>query len=178
MKWAFIDYENICTLEPIDISSYRKVVIFMGATQEKLNFGKVQHPSPFNINIVQIKDIGGNNLDFHLSYYLGLSESKAPKEVAFDVISNDNGYLPLIRHIRSKGRECNHIKFGTEVNKFIGKLRNQPMNLRPQKVASLRNHIASQMNLKGNETAIQNQMNQLVTQNVIVIKGSDLTYTI
>ncbi len=177
MKWAFIDYENICTLEPIDISSYVKVVVFMGAKQEKLNFGKSQHPSPFNLNIVQIKDIGANNLDFHLSYYLGVSEAKAPKEIVFDVISNDNGYLPLIRHIRAKGRICNHIKFGSRTNKLIEKLRSKPVSLRPKKVASLRNHIASQMNLKGNESAIQNQMNQLVTQNVIVINGSDLKYT-
>jgi hypothetical protein len=33
MKWAFIDYENVGCLSKIDLSTYEKVVVFIGAKQ-------------------------------------------------------------------------------------------------------------------------------------------------
>lgn len=39
MKWAFIDYENIGSLEKIDLEIYQRIIIFLGAKQSKIDFG-------------------------------------------------------------------------------------------------------------------------------------------
>ena len=179
MMWAFVDYENIGTLESVDLTLYSKAVIFLGAKQQKIDFGNSRYQQPINMVIVQVEEVGANNLDFHLSYYLGKCETKVAKDVGFDIISNDNGFAPLIEHIRSNGRACNQIKTLCQelsVEKFITVLCAKPIGQRPKKVETLRNHIAAQMSLKGNELAIQNHINQLVNKKVIAIEDSALKY--
>ena len=179
MKWAFIDYENTGTLGSIDLSSYKKVIVFLGAKQPRIDFGGTFYKKPLNLVVIQMKGISPNNLDFHLSYYLGKCENKAAKEICFDIISNDNGFTPLVAHIKSNGRECNHIKVGTgttTTSTLAEKLSQQAVHLRPKKVVSLRNYIASQLGISGNEIAIQNHLNQLVTEKILTIDESGVKY--
>lgn len=179
MKWAFIDYENVGTLGRVDLSSYDKVIVFLGAKQPKLDFTDTKYDKPINIVVVQLKAHQANNLDFHLSYYLGRFDSQAPESVAFEVVSNDTGFSPLIAHIKNGGRPCKQVKIASatpDTQKLVESLRSQAKEKRPKKVASLRNHIASHLGLKGNELAIQNQLNQLVTANVIKISGDGIEY--
>ncbi|WP_229360329.1 PIN domain-containing protein [Ferrimonas sediminicola] len=75
MKWAFIDYENIGRLDKVDL-------------------GSQHYPSPIELTLIQVQEIQSNNLDFHLSYYLGKFDALEAPEIAFDVISNDNGFTP------------------------------------------------------------------------------------
>jgi len=179
MKWAFIDYENVGCLSKIDLSTYEKVVIFIGAKQPKLDFGEKKYESPINLVLIQIKATQANNLDFHLSYYLGKFDQEANANVAFDVITNDNGFTPLISHIKSNGRGCKQVKLTnptSEITKLIHSLKSKPKEKRPQKVLSLRNHIASHMKAKGNEVAIQNFLNQLISQNILTVSESGVQY--
>lgn len=179
MKWAFIDYENIGNLEKIDLSVYQKIIVFLGAKQPKIDFGEKKYDIPLEMVIVQLKATQSNNLDFHLSYYLGRYDSAAGKDVTFDIISNDNGFTPLIAHIKANGRTCKHIKLATVENisaKLLQSLTSKPKDKRPKKVASLRNHIASHMRIKGNELAIQGYLNQLVSDNVISVSGDSVEY--
>ena len=179
MKWAFIDYENIGSLGKIDLSSYERVIVFLGAKQPKLDFADTKYDKPISLVVVQLKATQANNLDFHLAYYLGKFDSEAPQTVTFEVLSNDTGFSPLIAHIKNSGRPCKQLKIvstpaGTQ--KLIQSLTSKPIEKRPQKVTSLRNHIASHLGLKGNEVAIQNQLNQLVTTNIIKISGTNIEY--
>lgn len=179
MKWAFIDYENIGSLGKVDLSSYERVIVFLGAKQSRLDFTDAKNDKPLNLVVVQLKAIQANNLDFHLAYYLGKFDSEAPHGVTFEVVSNDNGFSPLIAHIKNGGRPCKQVKIsGTPPNtqKFVESLTSKPKDKRPKKVASLRNHIASHLGLKGNEVAIQNQLNQLVTANVVKILSDNIEY--
>lgn len=179
MKWAFIDYENIGCLSKIDLSVYEKVIVFAGAKQPKIDFGDKKYESPINLVLIQIKAIQSNNLDFHLSYYLGKYTQEVPTTISFEVITNDNGFSPLIAHIKANGRPCKQVKLVSasgEISKLIHSLKSKPKEKRPQKVESLRNHIASQMKAKGNEVAIQNYLNQLVNQNVLTVSGNDVQY--
>jgi hypothetical protein len=184
MKWAFIDYENVGGLEKVDLSSYCKVIVFLGAKQEKVDFGSKKYDCPIEMVLIQVKVTQENNLDFHLSYYLGKYENEAPKNVAFDVISNDKGFTPLIAHIKTSGRICKQIKStvissitkASTNNKLIDSLISKPKEKRPQKIVSLKNHIASHMGIQGNEVAIQNFMNQLVNKNLIVVSGEGIEY--
>ena len=179
MKCAFIDYENVGCLSKIDLSAYEKVVVFIGAKQPKLDFGSKKYDVPINLVLVQIKATQPNNLDFHLSFYLGQYNAEAPSTVTFDVISNDNGFAPLISHIRPNGRICKQVKLSSptgELSKLIHSLKSKPKEKRPQKVLSLKNHIASHMKIQGNEVAIQNHVNQLVNSNILVLSESGIEY--
>lgn len=62
------------------------------------------------IVLVQLKATQSNNLDFHLSYYLGKYDGDIPADVSFDIISNDKGFSPLIAHIKANGRACKQVK--------------------------------------------------------------------
>lgn len=192
MKWAFIDYENIGCLSKVDLAAYQKIVLFLGATQPKIDLGDKKYDAPIEFVLVQLKATQSNNLDFHLSYYLGKYDNDAQASVTFDIISNDNGFVPLIAHIKTNGRACKQVKVATTKavikvapakqaqpstkNKLISSLMSKPKEKRPKKVASLRNHIAAHMLVKGNEVAIQNYFNQLVNEKLINISGDSVEY--
>ena len=121
-----------------------------------------------------MKEVQANNLDFHLSYYLGKYDAIAEKQIAFEVISNDNGYSPLISHVKSNGRTCKQIKVASPSqsgDKLLSSLMSKPKEKRPQKIVSLKNYIDAHLGLKGNEVAIQNQVNYLVNSKVISVTG-------
>jgi ribosomal protein L31E len=179
MKWAFIDYENVGGLGKIELSIYEKVIVFLGAQQPKIDFGDKKYDTPINLVLVQLKATQSNNLDFHLSYYLGKYNSEASSSVSFDIISNDNGFSPLIAHIKSNGRNCKQVKIANALGvttKLITSLTSKPKEKRPQKVVTLRNHIASHMRIKGDEVAIQNYLNKLVNENIVSISGEGIEY--
>ncbi|GGO80448.1 hypothetical protein GCM10011348_17130 [Marinobacterium nitratireducens] len=179
MKWAFIDYENIGCLSKVDLGAYRKVVLFLGAKQPKIDLGDKKYDSPVDLVLVQLKATQSNNLDFHLSYYLGKFDSEAPTDVSFEIISNDNGFSPLIAHIKVNGRPCKQVKVqpATDIkNKLITFITSTPKEKRPKKVNGLRNCIATHLGINGNEVAIQNNFNQLVNQKIIKISGDEVEY--
>lgn len=205
MKWAFIDLENIGNLADIELTTYDKIVIFIGAKQHRLDFGSKKYDSPLNLTVIQIKATQANNLDFHLAYYLGKYDSETANDICFDLISNDNGFTPLVAHIKANGRLCVQVKStkavvkaATPINtktqnqikppakpvikttanttKLVDSLLARPKEKRPQKVVSLRNHIASHMRVQGNEIAIQNHLNQLVNANIVSLTGDGVVY--
>lgn len=179
MKWAFIDYENVGGMEKIDLSQYERVIVFLGANQPKLDFGVAKYDSPINLIIVQIKATQANNLDFHLAYYLGKYDREAEKTVSFDVITNDNGFAPLLGHVKSNGRPCKQIKLVTvaaSTQKLLSSLIKSPKEKRPKTVSSLKNHIAAHLKLQGNEIAIQGQLNKLVSEKKVALNGESVEY--
>lgn len=179
MKWAFIDYENVGCLSKVDLSCYERVIIFLGANQPKLDFGDVRYDKPINLILVQLKATQANNLDFHLSYYLGKFDNEAPADITFEVVSSDGGFSPLIAHIKNTGRPCKQLRMTStpaDIERLVHSLVSTPKEKRPQKVTSLRNHIAAQLKLKGNELAIQQQLNHLINTKVLQIAGDSIEY--
>ncbi|MFD1008425.1 PIN domain-containing protein [Oceanisphaera ostreae] len=179
MKWAFIDYENVGCLSKIDLSTYSKIILFLGAMQPKIDLGETKYDSPIELVLIQLKATQANNLDFHLSYYLGKFDSEVPSNITFEIISNDQGFSPLIEHIKTSGRACKQVKVTTTLStksKLISSLTSKPKDKRPKKVASLRNHIAASMGVKGNDLAIQNYFNQLINEKIIKVSGDSVEY--
>lgn len=180
MKWAFIDYENVGCLGKVDLSQYEKAFVFIGATQSKLSFGETKYVAPIDLTILTLQVTQSNNLDFHLSYYLGKYNEEAADDVVFEVISNDNGFSPLIAHIRANGRQCKQVKIKTPPpeaeEKLITSLLSKPVAKRPQKVDSLCNHIASHMKVQGNEVSIRKYLNQLVHTGIVTVAGEGVKY--
>lgn len=179
MKWAFIDYENIGNLGKVNLSEYERVVVFLGAKQPKLDFAETKYDKPINMTVVQLKASQANNLDFHLAYYLGKYDGHAERSVAFDVISNDTGFSPLIAHIKASGRACKQVKVAGatgDAEKLIKNLSAKPKEKRPQKVTALRNHIASHLSIQGNEMAIQKAVNLLVQEKFLKVSDTGVEY--
>jgi len=114
-KWAFIDYENVGTLDGINFDQYKRILIFCGPKNTKLNLGSTVTSNLINLEIIKLKTTGANNLDFHIAYYLGIFAKEAESNIEFHIITKDNGYNGLISHIKQTGRECKKITIAPKV---------------------------------------------------------------
>ncbi len=111
MKYAFIDYENVNTLDidGINLCEYARIFLFVGAAD---NQNYVMLPSNIdnmlNISLIKVHKIAKNNLDFHIAYFLGRLDVTVNKDVEFHVLSYDRGYEGLCEFISSQpnGRRC------------------------------------------------------------------------
>ena len=109
--WALIDLENIgSTLKNISLEPYSKVIIFVGKNQNNLSLSSLTVDKMIDVSILKIKEISDNNLDFHISYYLGRFDISEKENVSFVVISNDKGYDNLIKHINTNSRKCKRVE--------------------------------------------------------------------
>jgi len=106
MKWLFIDHENIGNLDSLDTSIYQKIFVFVGATHKALKINFIKLHQNVSLEVIKIKNIGQNNLDFHLSYFLGKLDEIADKEIEFVVLSKDKGFDHLINFVNDTGRRC------------------------------------------------------------------------
>ncbi len=195
MKWAFIDYENINRLDKLNLSAYKKIIIFMGHNQNKINFRETRYNENINLTIIQVNGVSKNNLDFYLSYYLGFFNEKAPKETIFHVISNDKGFNFLVDHINKTIRPCRQIeiinkikkknkikkeprieKISKYTNKIIEKLSLLDFKLKPNKKESLYNYISTSLNIKKSPETIETVFNELIVFNLIYLEGNKVKY--
>jgi hypothetical protein len=108
----FIDFENTQKVKLEEGGgAFDKIIIFVGRSQNKLDFELVQRLQSLGSKVEWVK-IGGegkNNLDFHLSYMLGRLDSETPKSMGFTVLSRDKGYDALLRYISENGRESRRV---------------------------------------------------------------------
>lgn len=102
--YILIDYENV---QPKNLGILAdhpfKTIVFVGAQQSKLQTDLVIDIQKLGSKAEYIK-IGGhgrNALDFHIAFYIGRlsAENEAGR---FHIISKDNGFDPLIRHLRDR----------------------------------------------------------------------------
>lgn len=114
-NWAFIDYENVGTLEGINFDSYKRILIFCGPKNTKLNLGSTVTSNLLKLEIIKLKTSGANNLDFHIAYYLGILALEAEQSIEFHIITKDNGYNGLISHINKSGRKCKKITIAPKI---------------------------------------------------------------
>jgi hypothetical protein len=103
-NYVLIDYENV---QPAALSvlekEHFKVIVFVGASQSKVNFdvaSSLQRLGP-NASYVKISSNGSNALDFHIAYYIGNLAASEPDSY-FHIISKDTGFDPLIAHLKTK----------------------------------------------------------------------------
>lgn len=54
MKYAFIDYENIHSLDNINLKEYEKIYLFLGAQQQYISLSE-KFNDLLNINLITIK---------------------------------------------------------------------------------------------------------------------------
>ncbi len=108
---VLVDWENV---QPKDVDIRRLVPdvtdvwIFHGPKQNKVD----EHQKAFgeNLTLVPISRSGKNALDFHLSFYMGYITQRNP-DARFVVLSNDQGYGPMLEHAMDLGFAASQVGF-------------------------------------------------------------------
>ena len=118
---VLVDWENV---QPKDadiralVPDVTHVWIFHGINQRKA--GANQRAFGENLTLVPISRPGKNALDFHLSFYMGYITSRNP-DARLVVISNDQGYGPMLGHARDLGFATSQLGFGKPAVKAAAK---------------------------------------------------------
>jgi len=165
-EWAFVDLENIGSLNKISIPKYDVVYVFVGAKQSGISLIPESSERFTDIKILKLEDISKNNLDFHLTYYLGQLDSKAKKEVTFTIISNDAGFDNLITHINKTGRKCVRLKVEHKedivTKEILLGLLSRDIKKTPKTEQSLKNYIKSHLGNNNSNKKIETTYNSVV----------------
>jgi len=146
--------------------------------------------------LLKLKAVSPDNLDFHISYYLGRFDALADAKITFVVISNDSGFDPLLSHLVETGRPCERLKTRVSVSTTAVKIKEkmgqttpsdeQALVLqallkadknRPAKESGLINFIqAHHPVLRGNEAGAKKLLATLMKQKLIKMEGKKVTY--
>lgn len=104
INFVLIDFESV---QPESLAALEhdhfKVIVFVGASQEKVSFeiAAALQRIGSNAEYVKISGNGKNALDFHIAFYIGQLAAQHPTAY-FHIISRDTGFEPLIQHLKSK----------------------------------------------------------------------------
>jgi len=108
---VLVDWENV---QPKDVEiralvpDVTHVWIFHGPTQTRA--GAHQQSFGDGLTLVPVSRSGKNALDFLLSYYVGYISSRNPN-ARFVVVSNDQGYGPMLDHAKELGFAASQLGF-------------------------------------------------------------------
>jgi len=191
MVWAFVDYENVGSLESMNLSEYERILVFCGPKNTKIKFGALSSDGFCRIELIGTKTVGPNNLDFHLAFHLGRFHEVADKGVDFHIVSNDSGFDGLINHLNRIGRNCKKvsIKAAQPIAStppslsegallVVTKLRQLDGKKRPRKRASFLNWIKSQCQGLPNSAVPEKIYEDLIKVKMVRQSGSDISYDI
>lgn len=191
MNWAFVDYENVGSLEVLDISHYDRVLVFCGPKNTRIKLGTLPTEGFCRIELMGVATTGANNLDFHLAFHLGQFHEIAEKDVAFHIISNDAGFNGLVNHLKKLGRSCKKVatkvatstkdtppKLSEEASLVVARLKQLDGRKRPRKKGSLLNWIKSQCQGVENGAHQEDVCKELVSARLILESGSNISYDI
>jgi hypothetical protein len=92
MNWAFVDYENVGSLEALKLSDYERVFVFCGPKNTRIKTGALPAGEFCRIELIGISTTGANNLDFHMAFHIGRLHEIAESGVIFHIVSNDAGF--------------------------------------------------------------------------------------
>jgi len=100
----FVDYENVHKHIPIDEiarGNHQRVLLFVGNQQTIPNDWLIVD---YNITVIRVGKTSKDNVDFHISAYLGMVHVGRDNSVRFIVWSKDKGFDDLIEHFKSRKR--------------------------------------------------------------------------
>jgi len=145
LKIGFVDLENIGSFAHIDVREYDTLHVFRGVNQHQ-----IEPPAGTRVVLHDIEEIGRNNLDFHLSLYLGTLHVSNGLDVEFVVLSRDKGFDGICEHLAGKGRLCSRVNpfpqpAACGSKRVIDIVIRLDVNRRPKTLAKLRNYLGAQL---------------------------------
>ena len=176
---VLVDWENV---QPKDseikalVPDVTHVWIFHGINQKKAEAN--QGAFGENLTLVPIVRPGKNALDFHLSFYMGYITSRNP-DARIVVISNDQGYGPMLGHAQDLGFAARQVGFGkahaaVPTQKIAAK--NAPVKKAPAKKATVAKKASAQPQAKAalpaSKVAAKNAVGKTPSPKVVTDVGS------
>jgi hypothetical protein len=186
IQYVLIDHENV---QPKDLGlldgQALKVIVFLGANQSKISaeLATALQRRGNDGEYIRISGSGRNALDFHIAFYLGDLAARYP-DAKFRVISKDDGYDPLLSHLRSKGIEAQRSATLAEIlPPAADKLESVIAHLksmgpaRPKKLKTLASTVKSRLGTESSETEVQTLVEELKRRGLVSVKTGNLFYS-
>lgn len=104
-NFILVDFENVQPDSLVAVAEAKfGVIVFVGASQTKVPFEVADALQQMGESAayVKISGNGKNALDFHIAFWIGQLSSRFPS-AGFHIISKDNGFDPLIAHLKERG---------------------------------------------------------------------------
>ena len=194
INYVLIDYENVQpVMADVLAAEQFKVIVFVGASQAKVNFDVVSalQRKGSAAQYVKISGNGRNALDFHIAYYIGQLSTNEP-DAYFHVISADKGMDPLIEHLRGKGLRVSRSEeiqaipilkvtdsapVDDKLSAVIAYLISRGVQ-RPASMKTLSGSVAALFNPKLADAEVASLLSQLEAQGVFAMAGNKLQYAL
>lgn len=110
-NYVLIDYENVSP-DNLDLlnQEWIRVLLFVGKNQTRIpiSLAKSMQKMGTRAQYVEMAGTGHNALDFHIAYYIGRISARE-EDVFFHIISNDQGFDPLITHLKAEKVFCDRV---------------------------------------------------------------------
>ncbi|MCB1065098.1 MAG: hypothetical protein KDN20_19555 [Verrucomicrobiae bacterium] len=90
----------------LELDGCERVFVFCGPHNHQL---KTDPKWSGELTLIKLKSKGDNNLDFHLTLYLGLHHKTADPSTEFLVVSQDQGFDGMLKHLKKMGRVCRRV---------------------------------------------------------------------
>ena len=120
-NYVLIDFENVRpdNLELLD-QEWIRVLLFVGKNQTKLPVKIVTGIQRLGsrAQYVEMCGTGHNALDFHIAYYIGKLAAE-DKGAYFHIVSGDQGFDPLVEHLKNEKVFVARVKAIAEIKAII-----------------------------------------------------------
>ena len=193
MNWAFVDYENVGSLEALKLSDYARVFVFCGPKNTRIKTGALPAGEICRIELIGISTTGANNLDFHMAFHIGRLHEIAEKDVAFHIVSNDAGFNGLVHHLKKIGRTCKKVstkeakpvekskaspsgELSAEASAVMSRLKEVDGRTRPRKREKLINWMKGQSKGLMNGASPEGVYEELVSVRFVQESGANISY--
>lgn len=194
-KLVLVDFENVPNVTLGELDAVTEVIVFIGAQQKTapIELAMAAQQLGNRLSWRRVSASGKNALDFFIACELG--QVLASKNGAHCVVvSNDTGFDPLIKHLRSVGLHCvrqGSVQVQTKkktsaqgadppvpsdgYQQVLEMLKKSAKN-RPAKRTTLKNHITAQFQNKKPGKEIEQIIARLQADGRISLSGEKVTY--
>lgn len=187
--FLLVDFENVREIAPSRLPEKWRVKVFIGRSQNSVPFAIASEAQRLGDRLewIKIEGDGRNNLDFHLTFYLGELVKGFPY-ATFIILTKDKGFDPLLKHLSQRSIQCRRVDEFAEIatasadlpdprfTRVCEVLSNIHKKFRPKRRKALVQLVAATFQQKLPEADVKRIVDQLFSQCLIGEKNKALTY--
>jgi PIN domain len=189
-KLLLVDFENVQQVDLARLDDSFQLIIFVGAAQKSMPIELVTNAQKLGSRIEwqRVDAHGSNALDFVIACQLGRVLERSPQRQCI-VLSKDQGFDPLLRHLNKTGLQCHRLNSLLELDpkaaaqpeephykRVIEVLGKSEKKSRPRKRNTLSQHIASIFQKKLPQAEVDRLIDILVANKMISETNDTITY--
>lgn len=192
-NYVLVDFENV---GDFDLKALKRddvhVIIFLGSNQTKLPTELAVRMQSLGSrgDYVRISGVGPNALDFHIAYTIG--ELRKPGEAQFfHIISKDQGFDPLLAHLKSKKMRAARYAMLAEIPflttsvptstadraQLVVAYFENPKNPRPRTTNTLKNFFRTKFGKEVPDAELQAVIQSLVSRKILSVADEKVSYS-